>query len=146
MRLFCDTTMEKQVWRTPDVEKLIELYRDCQCLWDVKTPGYRDRLKKNDAIKEIASELATDEGEVGRKLHNLRSQYSNERKKQASTKSGSEGGRCLRKWEHYESLYFLNDSMDTRKSVSNLSVSQSKRYLYIIWPFVGRLIPIFENF
>ena len=117
-----------------DVEKLIELYPDRPCLWDVKTPGYRDRLQKNDAMKEIASELAMDEGEVGRKLHNLRSQYSNARRKEASSKSGCEGGRGPRKWEHYESLHFLNDSMDARKSVSNISVSLLLFYnLPIFW-------------
>ena len=53
---------------------------------------------KSDAVKEIATELTTDEGEVGRKLHNLRTRYSTERK-EATTKSGSGGGkRDVRRW------------------------------------------------
>ena len=57
----------------------------------------RDRMK-SDAVKEIATELTTDEGEVGCKLHNLRTQYSTERRKEATTKSGSGGDKRVRRW------------------------------------------------
>lgn len=84
---------------------------------------YRDRIQKTDDIREIACDLDTDEGQVSRKIHNFRSQYSTERKKQSSATSGSEGGSLRGNEEHYDSLQFLNDSMEARKSTSNLPVS-----------------------
>ena len=54
---------------------------------------------KSDAVKELAMELTIDEGEVGRKLHNLRTQYSTERRTEATMKSGSGSRkRDVRRW------------------------------------------------
>ena len=124
--------MEKKVWSSSEVERLITLYHDRSCLWDIRSMEYKDRIKKEAAFKEISTEMNTEEVEITRKLHNLRSQFSTEKRKRDQSKSGSEGGRIIRKWEHYESLQFISDAVDSRKSKSNLSVSLNLFNLFLI--------------
>ena len=91
---------------------------------DHQSSEYWDILKKSDALKQIAIDIGTEEGAVvTRKFYKLRSQYSTEKRKRAANKSGSEGAKAPRKWEFFELLEFLNNSVQTRKSMSNLSQS-----------------------
>ena len=71
---------------------------------DHQRSEYRDILKKSDALKEIAIDLGTEEGAVvglTRKFHNLRSQFSTEKRKRAARKSGSEDAKAPRKCEFF---------------------------------------------
>lgn len=59
-------------WSKEDTFSLIaqwELYPE---LWDVKSKGYRNGIKKQNAFKLLAVKFATVESEISRKLHNLR--------------------------------------------------------------------------
>jgi hypothetical protein len=49
--------------------------------WDVHSTNYRDRTKKQATLQTIATKFNTDCGEITRKLHNLRSQFMQEVKK-----------------------------------------------------------------
>ena len=44
-------------WSTPLTMKLIDLYRQNPCLWNVKLDVYKDRNKRSSALKVIAAEL-----------------------------------------------------------------------------------------
>ena len=40
-----------------DLEKLAEAVREYRCLWDVSKAAYKDRRKKENAWKEVASKV-----------------------------------------------------------------------------------------
>ncbi len=52
------TKMSKQVrWTVQQEEKLIELWREKECLYDVSSQLYHDRVKKEAAWREITLEI-----------------------------------------------------------------------------------------
>jgi len=58
-------------------------------LWDASSPNYKNKFKKADTLKEIAIQLITDANEIYRKLKNVYSQYSRDRRAyKAMKKSG----------------------------------------------------------
>jgi hypothetical protein len=71
---------DKKKWSDDDIWQLISLYEQIPMLWNVKSVQYRDRAKKQENLQIIATKLATTQGEVTRKLHNLRSQFMQELK------------------------------------------------------------------
>lgn len=80
--------MEKRVWSKEDTITLINLFEEFPELWQVKSKIYRDRTKKQKAIKFISEKFDTTETEIQRKLHNLRTQTNQEWKKIITRKSG----------------------------------------------------------
>ena len=40
-----------------DLEKLVEAVREYRCLWDVSKAAYKDRRKKENAWKEVATNI-----------------------------------------------------------------------------------------
>jgi hypothetical protein len=50
---------EKKEWLKTEIEELIDLYHNKPVLWDVEDKVYRDRIKKRDALVEMAEIFAT---------------------------------------------------------------------------------------
>ena len=46
-------------WTDDKVNKLIELYEQNMCLYDVVSSGYHNRNRKKDAVERMACELET---------------------------------------------------------------------------------------
>lgn len=106
----------KNKWNLDDTCKLIELYRESPMLWDVTDLNYKNKFKKVDALKEIGMELGTDAKEIERKLKNLHSQYSRERRVYKTMKQSGTGRYFRAKWFGYDLMSFLHDKNKPRKS------------------------------
>ncbi|KAJ8958625.1 hypothetical protein NQ318_016349 [Aromia moschata] len=82
---------------------------------------YRDRVKKQKALKFIAEKFDATEAEIQRKLHNLRTQENQEWNKMKKRKSGQGTNDTYNSsWEYFESLKFLVDQNMTSGTEDNL--------------------------
>ncbi|XP_045775422.1 uncharacterized protein LOC123874229 [Maniola jurtina] len=98
-------------WDDSAVLLLIEKYQENELLWNPRHMDFKNRNKRNDAVRDIASVFNIASTEIERKLKNLSSHYFREKRKfEESKRSGS--GRDdvqLPKWFAYKALSFLND-------------------------------------
>ncbi|CAL1678834.1 unnamed protein product [Lasius platythorax] len=85
-------TMSKFDWTKDKTKLLISLLEGLPHLWDVSQADYKNRSKRTASIEQLAQQFNTDSGEVGRKLHNLRTQFNNELRKTRKRKSGQGSG------------------------------------------------------
>ena len=89
---------------------------------------YKDRITREEALSSIAISISyfnTAKTEIGRKIHIIRSQNSNERTKlQQLATPGSAGGSSS-KWQHFAALEFLKDSIEARSSKSRKKMAFS---------------------
>lgn len=73
--------------------KLVEIYQDYDCLWNVTSKLYRNRDARESAYKQIAERLnitGISNKDIPKKIKNLRSSYYQELKRiEASTRSGA---------------------------------------------------------
>ncbi|KAJ8969777.1 hypothetical protein NQ317_016554 [Molorchus minor] len=84
---------------------------------------YRDRVKKQKALKFIAEKFDATEAEIQRKLHNLRTQENQEWNKMKKRKSGQGTDDTYNSsWEYFESLKFLVDQNMASGTEDNLLV------------------------
>ena len=90
-------------------------------MWDVKSEQYKHRIARDEALSSIASHFNIPKIEISRKLHNIRSQYSNERTKLRRLATSGSAATVSSKWQHFASLDFLGDSIEARPSKSNIS-------------------------
>lgn len=112
---------EKKCWSKDDTFSLItqwELYPE---LWDVKSKNYRNRIKKQNALKELAVKFNTVESEVSRKLHNLRTQYHQELRRIKTKKSGDGADDVyISTWEFFNVLKFISCDHSDPTTIDNL--------------------------
>lgn len=75
------------------IMKFVELYRDCECLWDIQSPTYKSRDARDQALKHISEEMKIvgfGPKEVAQKIKNIRTTYKQEVQKIMKSKtSGS---------------------------------------------------------
>ncbi|XP_016657000.1 uncharacterized protein LOC107882709 [Acyrthosiphon pisum] len=108
--------MNKKKWTTEETCKLIELYRESPILWDAKNLNHKNKFKTADALKEIAFTFNTDSSEIDRKLKNVYSQYTRERRNYKAMKKSGAGKEFHAKWFGYELMSFLQDKNKPRKT------------------------------
>lgn len=112
---------EKKVWTNEEIRMLIYFYEENPVLWNVRSPSYRNRNTKQEALKLIATKFNTDVNEITRKLHNLRSQFMQEIKKTKSKKSGAGSDEVyISKWPYFSALKFIERSVDNSETTDNL--------------------------
>ncbi|XP_013106915.2 uncharacterized protein LOC106086690 [Stomoxys calcitrans] len=110
------------VWSREKINQLIELYKKNECLWNHWHESYKNKEKRNRAIKEICIALRITKFDFGKKIHNLRNQFNTEMKKweQRMEEAGGvpdnvDGNTAIRcKWIHFESLMFLRNVIEPR--------------------------------
>lgn len=120
----------KKEWLKSEIEELILMYQGKPELWDVTTAMYKNRIKKQDALKELADEFSTTTEEIQRKIHNLRNQFSSELKKHKKIKSGQSTDELyVSKWPYYNLLSFLQGGSACRQSIGNLP-KVSKKFIF----------------
>ena len=68
-------------WNREVTNQLINLYQDNPCLWDVKAPDYRDKLKRKFVIKLISETVHCSEKDVEKRIVSLRAQHRREQRK-----------------------------------------------------------------
>lgn len=95
-------------WKSEDTLQLITLIEENECLWNVELVEFRDRVKREKAVCNIAGILKVPAEEVKKKIHSLRTQYTNERSKMKKFKSGDgTTDSYITKWEFYNVLQFM---------------------------------------
>lgn len=66
------------------IMKFVQLYKDCECLWDINSTGYKDRNKRDAALQHMSEKMdITGFGhkEVAQKIKNVRTTYKQELQK-----------------------------------------------------------------
>ena len=92
------------MWPNDKVLKFIEDYQACSCLWDVNCPDYKNRVKRKSAIESLAAKYEVSGADLEKKIHNLKTSFSRERKK-CIPASGSAPKKSS--WFAYDYLLFL---------------------------------------
>ena len=110
-------------WSHEEIVKLIELWSNEECLYNIKIDEYHDKDKRILALKRIKDALEV-EGiivstrYIASKMHSLRVYFSATRNKMRH-KHGSDTEEVPKvKWPYFEKLMFLNDNV-RRKPVFN---------------------------
>lgn len=127
----------KRVWTTPEIRDFIEMYQMFPELWDVKSALYKDRLKKQIAVRKISDEFGVSESEVQKKIHSLRTQFHQElrRNKTKRTDHHRRVEKCESKWEFFNCLKFiLTSKQDSSPSpVPAINSLVSMNYYRYLW-------------
>ena len=116
--------------------EFIELYKNHDCLWRVKSKGYMNRRKKNDAYDDLLQKLKEFEKDatvdtVKKKINNFRTVFKKEVKKidaSAISASSADDVYTSSLW-YYEHLLFLKDQETPRKSISSLNGVSNKQLI-----------------
>lgn len=69
---------EPRKWSQQDTHNLISFYRELRVLWDPNNRDYGLKSKRAEAISALAEKFNTSDGEINRKIHNLRCQFRGE--------------------------------------------------------------------
>lgn len=115
---------EKLKWNDELVEKLIELYEERPCLWDISDRSYSKRDVKEKALSEIKEELEVELSLIQAKWKSLRAQYGRELSKENKTKSGQSVDELYESsWTFMQKMKFVEQVRRTAKSTSTLNLS-----------------------
>lgn len=132
---------DKKEWLKAEIDELINMYHGKPELWDVKCKVYKDRVKKHNALTEIAGELNTTIEEIQRKIHNLRNQFNSEFKKITKTKSGQGTNELyVSKWPYYKSLLFLQGGFVCKSTIGNLPTVSKKIHEIFFFLYLSLII------
>ncbi|KAH8390400.1 hypothetical protein KR200_006833, partial [Drosophila serrata] len=108
------------IWSREKISKLIELYRDSDCLWNHFSERYKNKDCRSKAIEHICTTLGITKNDYGKKVHNLRNQFNSELKKlerRLEESGGSSSSQLPEKtcrWEHFKTLMFLRSVIEPR--------------------------------
>lgn len=109
------------MWDRDLTKKLIEEYESYSVLWDVSSPDYKNKYKKQSAYIEIAKKLNSSEEEIKTKIHNLRTQYMQELRRVKQKKSGQgTSENFTSKLEFFNALNFIVNDKETNYKIQNL--------------------------
>lgn len=103
----------KKTWCDTEIRLLIAKYEEHSLLWDVNSFDYRNRMKKQQILQDIAIIFNTDPSEILRKIHNLRSQFLQELKKIKARKNSTGSDEfSYSTWPYFTALKFIQSSMN----------------------------------
>lgn len=121
----------KFVWSSEKTHLLIDKQESYPELWDTSSKDYKNKIKKQNALKAIANYIDAPEEEVKKKLHNLRTQFGQEVNKERKKKSGQSAEDVyVSKWEFYNDMKYMTSSHVAKETEDNL-VRITKYTLYI---------------
>lgn len=107
---------------------LIELYRENECLWNVKSPEYKNNVKRKGAIANISEKMGFTEEIIKKKIASIRSTYLLEKKKIKDSQHTGTGTddvyHSTLPW--FQHMTFLNDVIIARKTLDNLESQQTQ--------------------
>lgn len=63
-------------WSKESTRQLIPLWESHECLWNVRSVDYKNKVKRANALSEIAEACGKTAEDVKNKIHSLRSQMS----------------------------------------------------------------------
>ena len=110
-------------WQDGEIEKLIDLYEENPCLWDIFDNSYQKRDVKERALAAIDNELHVQITDIKSKWNAIQGQFGRELNKVKSSKSGqSTDDLYVSQWMFWDKLQFLQSVMKTTKSRDTLSI------------------------
>ncbi|XP_044254170.1 uncharacterized protein LOC123004789 isoform X2 [Tribolium madens] len=118
---------EKKTWTRKEIFSLISQWEARPELWDVKHRDFRNKIKKQKLLADLAVRFNTDEIEINRKLHNLRTQFHQELRKIARKQSDAPdaNGTFQSSWEFFNVMGFIRGDYFYSKSIE-MDDSQSQ--------------------
>lgn len=121
-------------WDDSAVLLLIEKYQENEPLWNPRHMDFKNRNKRNDAIRDIASVFNIASSEIERKLKNLSSHYFREKRKYEESKRSGSGREDvqLSKWFAYKALSFLSDKNAPVPTLNSHAPIVSTHQIFII--------------
>lgn len=104
-----DATQRGMEWTREKTLQLLREYQQRRVLWDWNAKGYRDRVKRKEAIHDLAEALSCNALEVEKKITNLKCQYSREVHKIQNSKETASAPHDIyvSKWFAFKSMQFL---------------------------------------
>lgn len=116
---------------TPDEKVLLAtLYREHECLWNIRIAAYHNRAMRDAAYSEIASKVSTPDAPVDAKvvkqqLNALRNQFLTAHAKvteelPTGSAADEDGKARTRHWWLHDELLFLADTVKCRQTRSNV--------------------------
>ena len=113
-------------WQDGDIEKLIDLYEENPCLWDIFDNSYQKRDVKERALAAIANELHVQITDIKSKWNAIQGQFGRELNKVKSSKSGqSTDDLYVSQWIFWDKLQCLQSVMKTTKNRDTLSIGNN---------------------
>lgn len=112
---------EKKTWSRKEIFSLIAQWEHHPELWDMKNKNFRNKIKKQKLIAELASKFNVDESEINRKLHNLRTQFHQELRKIARRQGDvlNGNGTYQSSWEFFNAMCFIRGDFSYSKSLDD---------------------------
>ncbi|XP_026488071.2 uncharacterized protein LOC113394847 [Vanessa tameamea] len=116
-------------WGDEKTLNFIYQYRNHECLWNVRSPYYKNKISRENAYQSLLESLNDDNlnlKSVKTKIKNLRSIYHTELKKvKYSERFGSDGLVYKPSLSWFDEIHsFLRDSAEYRETISNEKVLQ----------------------
>ncbi|CAH1955122.1 unnamed protein product [Acanthoscelides obtectus] len=102
--------------------EITDLYHQRPILWNPRHPSYFNKVKKDDAWREIAEICGRDVKNIQKKVESLKGSYRRERakvKKSTGTGKGKDET-YTSQWFAFDYLRFLDDKDEPRRSINNL--------------------------
>ena len=117
----------ERTWAHDEKVQLIDLWGQREILYNSSHKDYSNKLKKDQLMAEIATEMNLDKEVIAKQMVSLKSYYGQLKSKyEASLRSGSGDDDIQHpQWIYYESLNFLKDNVTVRTTVSNRSSASS---------------------
>lgn len=121
-------TVKRQAFSDSQILLLIDLYRENECLWNVKCPEYKNNIKRKGAIANISEKMGFSEEIIKKKIASIRATYLIEKKKIKDSQRTGTGADDIYHptvpW--FQHMAFLNDVIIARKTVDNLESHQTQ--------------------
>lgn len=117
--------------------KLVQLYGENECLWDIKSQNYRNKEMRATALQNIAQQMQIEgltPNEIKNKIKAIRATYYLEIDKvQKSSRSGASGNVYVPKVKWFQELdaFIKNVTVKRKSTVSNYCTDLFFILLYI---------------
>lgn len=120
--------VENKKFCESDLIKLIDLYEEHECLWNMEKDYLYKRIDlKVAALEKIGQEMKMSSEEVKRKIKSLRATYVGEKKKVDTKKIGAwNGGAYESKLFWYHKMKFLDNIIVYRRGGPNIHEVNTK--------------------
>lgn len=128
-------------WTEHETMKLVAVYKDYECIWNISSPNYRNRAMRSAAYEEIVKYMAKENfgiAELKQKIKNLRCTYNQEVGKIKKSKKSGAGINDVYvpniKWFALMDSFMKNvkGSSTTQDNIGNTESEVSKHFYLLI--------------
>ena len=117
-------------WPRNKTIELIEMYENYPELWDPFHSLFRDKEKRKESLKKLADAFGCSVSDIGKKLNNLKSQYSRESQRLEKSKKSYSNEVYVPKWFGFKMMDYLDKDSSSKKKDKGLRLSQVTNKFY----------------